>query len=112
MIMVAMGVITATIATIAMTTTGVMAGGAAMATEMAAIAMAGGKAGATIAAAGPNGVIIAASQFAAERGWRGSLMLPRLSCARRYTAVRPYSCLVTGWLDESPPSTAIACPLT
>ena len=31
---------------------------------------------------------------------------------RTYTAVRPYSCLVTGWLDDSPPSTAIAWPLT
>ena len=28
------------------------------------------------------------------------------------TAVLPYSCLITGWLDDSPPSTAIAWPLT
>ncbi len=46
------------------------------------------------------------------------LMSRKLACkcypgkSATYTAVRPYSCLVTGWLDDSPPSTAIAWPLT
>ena len=32
--------------------------------------------------------------------------------ASSHAAVLPYSCRVTGWLDERPPSTAIAWPLT
>jgi len=61
---------------------------------------------AAIVAAGPSGAGITASEFAADASIGAAMRRPD------YTAVLPYSCLVTGWLDERPPSTAMAWPLT
>lgn len=57
---------------------------------------------ATIVVAGPSGGITATCASAAE------VSIGAAAGRSGHTAVLPYSCLVTGWLDESPPSTAIA----
>ncbi len=95
------------IATIAVIVTAIIVETTAATTDtvMAGV-IAGIMAGTTIAGAGRSGATIARSAFAAD------LPAGAVFCRPGHTAVLPYSCFVTGWLDDSPPSTAIAWPLT